>query len=314
MALRWCEKLILCLGCAQRSDAELPHIQMPESMGDNGVVRAFVTSLQLLPSLLGFPIALTRPDSIIAAPDPAPGPGREPRLEQLSYKGAMLDGLQASRMLHNEQAPGKHAASWQGQTQVSLPQAGMSNSVELHPAAFHLCVTSLAGLCAIAPGLCLCILDSSQTFRTLHRKRPGCGRDSTADPFIQSAVSPQGWVELSSLQAKKSCNVQRSLRTSSLACCGCAATQAPVKHPSLLLDLQQSPMAAASCGRGALMSQPDLWCFQETSRTCLTVKRRGTLGRLGRPGAMSANRQLSWTTLRQLECHFLRGRSAGSRM
>ena len=119
-------------------------------MGDNGVVRAFATSLQLLPSLLGFPIALTRPDSIITAPDPAPGPGREPRLEQLSYKGAMLDGLQASRMLHNEQAPGKHAASWQGQTQVSLPQAGMSNSVELHPAAFHLCVTSLAGLCAWA--------------------------------------------------------------------------------------------------------------------------------------------------------------------
>ena len=122
------------------------------------MVRAFATSLQLLPSLLGFPIALTRPDSILAAPGAAPDPGQEPRPKQLSYKGAMLDGLQASRMLHNEQAPGKHAASWQGQLRAPLPQAGMSKPVDFHPAAFHLCGIFLAGLCARAPGLCLCIL------------------------------------------------------------------------------------------------------------------------------------------------------------
>ena len=133
-------------------------MQTPESKEDNGVVRAFATSLQLLPSLLGFPIALTRPDSILAAPGAAPDPGQEPRPEQLSYKGAMLDGLQASRMLHNEQAPGKHAASWQGQLRAPLPQAGMSKPVDFHPAAFHLCGIFLAGLCARAPGLCLCIL------------------------------------------------------------------------------------------------------------------------------------------------------------
>ena len=88
------------------------------------MLTSFATSLQLLPSLLGFPIALTRPDSIIAAPGAALGPGQAARPEQLSYKGAMLDGLQASRMLHKEQAPKKHAASWQGQLQAPLPQAG----------------------------------------------------------------------------------------------------------------------------------------------------------------------------------------------
>ena len=153
------------------------------------MVRAFATSLQLLPSLLGFRIAMTRPDSIIAAPGPTPGPGREPRPEQLSYKGAMLDGLQASRMLHNEQVPGKHAASWQGQPRVPLPQAGMSSSVDFHPAAFRLCGVFLAGLCARAPGLCLCTLDSSQTFRTLHKKQPGCGRDSSSR-FIYQLLAP----------------------------------------------------------------------------------------------------------------------------
>ena len=149
------------------------------------MVSAFTISLQLLPSLLGFPIALTRSDSILAAPDPAPGPGQEPRPEQLSYKGAMLDGLQASRMLHNEQAPKRHAASWQGQLRAPLPQAGMSKSVDSHPTtAFHLGGLALAELCARAPGLCLCILDSSQTFRTLHKKEPGCGRDSSSRLYL----------------------------------------------------------------------------------------------------------------------------------
>ena len=126
---------------------------MPESMADNGVARAFATSLQLLPSLLGFPIALTRPDNILAGPDTAPGPGQEPGPEQLSYKGAMLDGLKASRMLHNEQAPKRHAASRQGQLRAPLPQAGMLRSADFHPPAFHLCTKFSAGVCATAPGL-----------------------------------------------------------------------------------------------------------------------------------------------------------------
>ena len=108
-------------------------------------------------------------------------------------------------------------------------------------------------------------------------------------PSSISAVSPPGCVGLSSLQADDTCNVQRSPGTWTLACCGCAAIQAPVKHPSLPLDLQQSQMAAAYSGREMLMSQPHLWCFPETSRTsCLTVRHRGTLGRMGRPGATSA--------------------------
>ena len=117
------------------------------------MLTSFSTSLQLLPSLLGFPIAMTRPDSIIAAPDTAPGPEQATRPEQLSYKGAMLDGLQASRMLHKEQAPKKHAGSWQGQLQAPLPQAGLSTIAGYHPPAFHFCSSVLAGLHAKAPGL-----------------------------------------------------------------------------------------------------------------------------------------------------------------
>ena len=79
---------------------------MPRETGDQGILSSAAVSLQLLPHLLGFPIALTASEEVLPLPEALVDPEQAPRAAQLSYKGAMLDGLQASRSLYNAQPPG----------------------------------------------------------------------------------------------------------------------------------------------------------------------------------------------------------------
>ncbi len=79
-----------------------------ESSG-NGILSSAAASIQLLPHLLGFPVRLTALSEVLPSPGPLPGPEGAPREAMLSYKGAMLDGLQASRKLNNARPPGQAA-------------------------------------------------------------------------------------------------------------------------------------------------------------------------------------------------------------
>lgn len=96
-------------------------MQVPEGSSSNGVLSSAAASIQLLPHLLGFPVKLTASDEVLPSPGPLPGPEGAPREAVLSYKGAMLDGLQASRKLHNVRPPGHGAPVQSQETYQSSP-------------------------------------------------------------------------------------------------------------------------------------------------------------------------------------------------
>lgn len=72
----------------------------------SGILSSAAASFQLLPHLLGFPIGLIASEEVLPLPEALVDPQQAPRSAKLSYKGAMLDGLQASRTLYNAQPPG----------------------------------------------------------------------------------------------------------------------------------------------------------------------------------------------------------------
>lgn len=103
------DSLLAVLGC-----------QVPTEAGDSSILSSAAASLQLLPHLLGFPIALTASEEVLPLPDALVDPEQAPRVASLSYKGAMLDGLQASRSLYNAQPPG-NAPGQQGMDPDAAP-------------------------------------------------------------------------------------------------------------------------------------------------------------------------------------------------
>lgn len=102
--------------------------QVPQGSSSNGILASAAASIQLLPHLLGFPVKLTASDEVLPSPGPLPGPDGAPREAKLSYKGAMLDGLQASRKLHNRRPHG-HAAPMQSQETYQTPP-GQNRTLE----------------------------------------------------------------------------------------------------------------------------------------------------------------------------------------
>lgn len=101
------------------------HCQAADLNEDSGMLSSAAASIQLLPSLLGFPIGLRASGELLLPPSQSlhqqqREPREEPRQQQRSYKGAMLDGLQASRKLHRNQPP-QEAVPWQEQQPSVVP-------------------------------------------------------------------------------------------------------------------------------------------------------------------------------------------------
>ena len=88
--------------------------------GESGILASAAASFRLLPHLLGFPLGLTALEEVLPLPEAMVDPEQVPRVAKLSYKGAMLDGLQASRTLYNAQPPG-NAPGWQGMEPDQAP-------------------------------------------------------------------------------------------------------------------------------------------------------------------------------------------------
>ncbi len=96
---------------------------MSDGSGNGGILSAAAASFQLLPTLLGFRIPLTASDAAVPLPSPMPASRQvPPRDAKLSYKGAMLNGLQASRNLHSAQPPGGCACRARGGSQTRVHQ------------------------------------------------------------------------------------------------------------------------------------------------------------------------------------------------
>ena len=116
---------------------------MPGGSGGTSILSSVAASIQLLPHLLGFPIALTASEEVLPLPAALAGPEPSPRQAKLSYKGAMLDGLQESRSLYSAQLPGD-APSRQGVKPDQVPPGEGWLSIMVaqlatsHPA--HACV------------------------------------------------------------------------------------------------------------------------------------------------------------------------------
>ena len=164
-------------------------LQVPGGTGDPGILSLAAASFQLLPTLLGFPITLTASDEGLALPAALAGPELSPRQATLSYKGAMLDGLQESRSLYSAQLP-SDAPGRQGVKPDQAPPGEGMLRIQRHkaPTSHPACACCHRVSCSVVRTLRMLIHPSCQASKAYAGvgRQVGCcaGPPASGDPSM----------------------------------------------------------------------------------------------------------------------------------